>query len=309
MDKILEALSKLLPEDQVGEVTSAVGTMIDEAKAGIEAEYNTKLEEAYAELSDELKTAENTAETGYQEAWAIISDLRGRLDTQRTEFEGALEEGYEEAYQMLLGERGKNDDVETTMYEEYDKKLGAMREYFIDKIDEFLTYKGKELYEQARRDIISDPRMAEHKCTLDKVINTVSDYISDEDYSAASSGKLEDAKKENEDLQAKVRMLEAKSIRTGTENNKLNEQLRHAGQLIREHEEVSTDVEKKERLEKGKNVQGRGRRVTENVEVIKDHDNKVSADDNDEGDNTLVESLDQDALHAMQVLSGLKQDS
>jgi hypothetical protein len=85
--------------------------------------------------------------------------------------------------------------------------------------------------------------------------------------------------------------------------------LRHAGQLIRENEEVSTDVEKKERLEKGKNVQGRGRRVTENVEVIKDHDNKVSADDNDEGDNTLVESLDQDAIHAMQVLSGLKQDS
>ena len=46
MDKILEALSKLLPEDQVEEVTSAVGNMIDEAKAGIEAEYNTKLEEA-----------------------------------------------------------------------------------------------------------------------------------------------------------------------------------------------------------------------------------------------------------------------
>ena len=308
MDKILEALSKLLPEDQVEEVTSAVGNMIDEAKAGIEAEYNTKLEEAYAELSDELKTAENTAETGYQEAWAIISDLNSRLDTQRTEFEGALEEGYEEAYQMLLSERGKNDDVETTMYEEYDKKLGAMREYFIDKIDEFLTYKGKELYEQARRDIVNDPRMAEHKCTLDKVINTVSDYISDEDYSAASNGKLEEATKDNEDLQAKVRMLEAKSIRTGTENNKLNEQLRQAGELLRENEEVNTDDEKKERLEKAKNVQGRGKQVTEDVEVIKEHDDEVSAD-NDEGDNALVENLDQDALHAMQVLSGLKQDS
>ena len=35
MDKIIEALSKLLPEDQVEDVTSAVNGMLDEAKAEI----------------------------------------------------------------------------------------------------------------------------------------------------------------------------------------------------------------------------------------------------------------------------------
>lgn len=307
MDKILEALNKLLPEDQVEDVTSAVNEMLDEAKAEIEAEYNTKLEEAYAELSDELKDAEATAETGYQEAWAIISDLRGRLDTQRGEFETALEEGYEEAYQMLLGERGKNEELESSLYEEYESKLGSMREYFIDKIDEFLTHKGQELYEQARKDVLSDPRMVEHKCTLDRVVETVSEYISDEDFALATSSKLDEAKKQNEDLQSKVRMLEAKNIRVSTENNKLNESLRQAGELLREQEEVAASTEKKERIEKAESVTGRGKQVTDDVEVIAEHQEEVTQ--SDESEVALVENLDEKALHQMQVLSGIKKDS
>jgi F0F1-type ATP synthase membrane subunit b/b' len=307
MDKILEALSKLLPEDQVEDVTSAVNGMLDEAKAEIEAEFNTKLEEAYAELSDELKDAESTAETGYQEAWAIISDLRGRLDTQRGEFETALEEGYEEAYQMLLGERGKNEELEGSLYEEYESKLGSMREYFIDKIDEFLTHKGQELYEQARRDVLSDPRMVEHKCTLDRVVETVSEYISDEDFALATTSKIDEVNRANEHLQSKVRMLEAKNIRVSTENNKLNESLRQAGDLLREHEEVAASTEKNERIEKAGTVTGRGKQVTDDVEVIAEHQADTESD---EGDGALVESLvDEGTLHQMQVLSGIKKDS
>ena len=70
-----------------------------------------------------------------------------------------------------------------------------MKEYIVDKVDAFLQYKGGELYEQARRDVLNDPAMAEHKVALDRIVDTVSEYISDEEYTLATSSKLEEAKK------------------------------------------------------------------------------------------------------------------
>jgi len=103
MDKITEALKKLLPESETNEVAAAVKDMLEQAKVNLETEYNQKLEEAYAELTSELANAEKTAEKGYEEAYAIIGDLRNRLELQGEEYKAALEEGYEEAYQMLKG--------------------------------------------------------------------------------------------------------------------------------------------------------------------------------------------------------------
>ena len=112
MDKIIAALGKLLPDEEVrSEVAGAVNEMLEEAKGELEKEYSSKLEEAYAELSEELKGTEATAEQGYQEAYSIIQDLRNRLDTQRVEFESHMDENFEQAYQMLVQERGKNDNI------------------------------------------------------------------------------------------------------------------------------------------------------------------------------------------------------
>ena len=180
----------------------------------------------------------------------IPNDLRNRLETQRNEFESAIEEGYEEAYQMLLSERGKNENIETTLYSEYDKKLSEMREYFVNKIDEFLQAKGTEIYEQARRDIVNDPSMVEHKVTLDKIVETVSEYITDEDFAVATNTKLAEMQKKIEETQGQLRIVEARNIRVSTENNKLNEQVRHTSQVLREQKEVETATEKKERTEK-----------------------------------------------------------
>ena len=302
MDTITEALKKLLPADQVVEVSKAIESMLAESKVELEKEYNTKLEEAYNELTGELKTAEQTAEKGYQEAYTIITDMRNRLDTMRAEFETQLEEGYEEAYQMLLSERGKNEKLEANLYEEYDKKLGEMKEYMIDKIDEFLQHKGKEIYEQARRDIQSDPALAEHKLTLDKIVETVAGYISDEDYALATSTKIEELSKNTEDMKGQIRILEARNIRIATENNKLNESLRHKEQTINEATQNSAKAEKKERLETAKNVTGRGKTVTENIEVIGE------AKDQPKGtkDQTVVsESVTSDQLSQWRTLAGL----
>lgn len=263
--KIVEALKKLLPETEINEVAAAVKQMLEQAKADLEAEYNQKLEEAYAELSSELATAEKTAEQGYEEAYAIIGDLRNRLELQGEEYKAALEEGYEEAYQMLKAEKDKNQQLEVEMYEEYDKKLAEMKEYMVDKLDQFLQFKGQEIYEQAKRDVLNDPRMAEHKVALDKIVDITSNYLSDDDFAAVSSSKLEEATKAIEEMKGQLKIMEARNIRLSTENNKLTEAVRQSKEIVTETRKEVTRVKKnetvneqKERTEKVVNVTGRG---------------------------------------------------
>lgn len=272
MDKILEALKKMLPENQINEVADAIKGMLKQAKVDVEKEYNSRLEEAYSELAKELTEAEKTAENGYEEAYRIIGDLRGRLDIQGQEYQSALEEGYEEAYQMLKSEREKGSKIEVDMYEEYDNKLNQMKSYIVDKVDEFLQLKGSEIYEQARRDVLSDPRLAEHKVTLDKIINITSDYISDDNMNAISGKKLEEAQKTLDEQKGQIKILEARSIRLSTENTKLNESVRYAQDVINEQKKFAVNSrkenmisEQKERTQKAKNVTGRGQTSTEEI--------------------------------------------
>ena len=297
MEKIVEALKKLLPETEVNEVSHAIQQMLDEAKADLEAEFNQKLEEAYAELTSELTQAEKTAEQGYEEAYAIIGDLRNRLEIQGQEYKDALEEGYEEAYQMLKAERAKNENLEVEMYEEYDQKLAEMKEYIVDKVDQFLQLKGHEIYEQARRDVLADPRLAEHKVALDKIVNIATGYMSDEDFGGVNNEKIEEASREIEALKGQMRILEARNIRISTENTKLNEAVRQAQDLITESRKVVSKekksavlAEQKERVEKAKNVTGRGNNSSD-VAVIAEHTNNAGNSDMDQ----------------LLVLSGLKQ--
>lgn len=296
MEKIVEALKKLLPESEVNEVSSAVQEMLEQAKTDLEAEFNQKLEEAYAELSSEIAEAEKVAEQGYEEAYSIIADLRNRLEIQGEEYKSALEEGYEEAYQMLKQEREKNQKLEVEMYEEYDKKLAEMKEYIVDKVDQFLQLKGQEIYEQAKRDIVNDPRMVEHKVALDKIVDITANYLSDEDFAAVSSSKLEEATKSIEEMKAQLRIMEARNIRLSTENTKLNEAVRQAQDVINESRTVVEKTKKeavvneqKERTEKATNVTGRGK--TEDGEVISEY----AAPNNNSGMDQLL------------ILSGLKQ--
>jgi hypothetical protein len=265
MDKIFEALKNLLPEADTKEVAAAIQDMLESAKKELEVEYNGKLEEAYAELSAELDQANKIAEEGYNEAYGIIGEMRNRLELQGEEYKSALEEGYEEAYQMLKESRDKNNTLEVEMYEEYDRKLVEMKEYIVDKVDQFLQFKGAEIYEQAKRDILNDPRMAEHKVALDRIVDITSQYISDEDFNGATTSKLEEATKAIEDMRAQMKILEARNIRLSTENTKLNESVRQASETISEARKATTAqkkeaviTEQKERTEKAKNATGSG---------------------------------------------------
>lgn len=298
MEKIVEALTKLLPEDAVNEVTLAVKTELENAKESLEKEFSAKLEEAYTELSSELKDAEETAIKGYKEAYAIIEDLRSRLETQQKEFELSMEEGYEEAYQMIQAEKGKNENIEVEMYDAFDKKLQEMKEYMVDKVDAFLQYKGKEIYESALAEVENDPRNAEHKIALEKIAECVSGYMGDE--APANNAKIEEIGKKFEELKGQVKILEARNIRLSAENTKLTEAVRENQKVITE----SVKAEKKERTEKAKNVQGKGKTVND-PELVAEW-NDVKKDKNTTVDNTLVENIDPDYLRQMQVLAGTK---
>jgi vacuolar-type H+-ATPase catalytic subunit A/Vma1 len=176
---------------------------------------------------------------------------------------------------MLQTEKAKNQQLEVEMYEEYENKLSEMKSYFVDKIDEFLKHKGSEIYEQARRDVLNDPRMAEHKVTLDKIVDLTSSYLSDEGLANVSSKKIEEANKAIDELKGQVKIMEARNIRLSTENTKLNEAVRQSQELISESKKLVTKSKKetvvneqKERTEKAENVTGRGKTVDDEKVVV-----------------------------------------
>jgi hypothetical protein len=113
-EKVLNALSGLIPEDAQAKVAEAVKAMLDEAIAELDSEYDAKLKETYAQVEAEKETAVQTAEKGYAEAWEIILDQRHRMETLKEEYQAQLEEGYEEAFAMLQQERSKNDTLEVS---------------------------------------------------------------------------------------------------------------------------------------------------------------------------------------------------
>ena len=307
MDKIIEALSKMLPEENMSDVKAAISTWLEETKTELENEYNKNLEQAYEELSQEVKNAEATGEKGYQEAWNIISDLRNRMEVLKAEYQEALEEGYKEAYEVISEEKKKNETIETDLHEEYERRFEEAKSHIVEKVDEFLKVKGKEIYEMARRDIMSDPSMIEHKIVLDKIVESVSDYISDEDKVLATSSKFNDMKKAIDEATSRVKMLEAKNIRLSTENNKLNEGLKQAAELIAESNKDLIEENRKVRAEKSKSATGRGEVVTENTKVIAETVDKKTVKP-EPLDSTLLESFGEEQFKAMKLLSGLAKE-
>jgi hypothetical protein len=305
MDKILEALKKLLPESEVNEVATSVKDMLEQVKADLEAEYNQKLEEAYAELTSELADAEKVAQQGYEEAYEIIGDLRNRLEVQGEEYKAALEEGYEEAYQMLIQERSKNENLEVDLYDEYDKKLAEIKEYMVDKLDAFLSTKGEDFYEQAKRDVLNDPMVAEHKIALEKILEVAANYMSEEDYLVATSSKVEDLSKQLEEIKGQQRILEAKNMRLATENSKLNEAVRQQNDLLTEN----VKVEQKERLKKARTVEGRGQKSTDNQVVIGEHVDAGTASGDEDHGTRFVESSGNSITEQWRHLAGVESPS
>lgn len=295
MDKITQALRKVLPAEHVAEVAKAVEEVMAEHYAQLEAEFQQKLDEAYEQLSAERARDEQIAEAGYQQAYEIIASLMNRLDEQREEFETALEEGFEEAYNELQREKGKNGNIEVELYEEFDNKLKEMKDVFIDKLDQFLALQEAEIYESAKRDVLNDPRILEQRVAVEKMAEILSDYMSNDDLSGVSSAKIEEAARQIEALRGQIRLLESKNVKLSVTNNRLSEQVNEARQYITE----ATKVERTNRANRRGNASGRGQRVV-NEQLISEYAAPATQTNNDRD---LSEG--HDPLNDLLVLSGL----
>lgn len=306
-DRVLEALSGLVPEESRDKVAALVTSLLDEAVDGLraqcETEYNAKLDEGYKIIAEEREKDWETAEAGYKQAYDIIADLRARLSRQEEEFEQTLEEEYEKAYQMILAERKKNEDLEATLYEEFDKKTASIKNYIVDKADEFLGKMGEEYYEMAMREVLNDPCLAEHRIAFEKVLDVAKDYISDEDIMLGTNSKMSELEQQVESLEVSKRQLEAKNMRILTENNKLHEYLKETKQLM----ESNLLIEQNERLEHASNVQGRGNASSEpEREVLLGEavDNSAVT----RGSETVNDDEPKTILEQWQTLAGLNED-
>lgn len=295
MKKLTEALKKLFPNQDIHDVEVAVTELVAEARAEIEAEYNGKLAEAYQQVSEDLAAAEAKAEAGYQQAYEIIMDQQLRLEQQAEAYENAMEEGYEEAWEMLEAEKAKNNNIEVEIYNEFDNKLKQMRSFMVDKVHQFLELQNAEIYEQARRDVLNDPRMLEHRVAMAKIAETVASYLSEDDFAGATSAKLEEANKVIEDLKGHLRVLEARNVRISTQNTKLTESVRGLQTTLTE----STKVERKERARIAGNASGRGQRALESEQIIAEYHNPKSNKQEDQLDES------NDVLNDLLVLAGV----
>lgn len=295
MDKITEALKKILPEDQVAEVAKAVEEMMAEQVKELENEFQSKLDEAYEQVASEKQTEEQISEQGYQQAYEIIASLMNRLDEQREEFESALEEGFEEAYQELSKEKGKNDNIEVGLYEEFDKKLQEMKNFMVDKVDQFLNLQESEIYEHAKRDVLDDPTLAEQRVIVEKMAELLSRYVESDDLCAVSTSRLEESIKTCDDIKGKMRIVEARNVKLSAQNNRLNEQVKDANELLTE----AAKVGKKERVRKAKKASGRGQRVADQQVIAEYATEPTQGNKND-----LTEDHNE-PLNDLLVLSGI----
>lgn len=264
-EQVLKALSGLVPEDAQKEVNEAISSFLENAKTELHGEFETKLKEAYEQHQKEIQEATAVAEEGYKEAWSTITDLRNRLTTQKEELDRALDEGYEEAYKMLEEEKAKNDTLEVDLYEEYDKKFNDVKEFLVEKLDQFLKIEGEKFYEAAKRDVMNDPAVVEHKLAFEKILDIAADYLSEEDYAFATNSKVDQLHKNLEESKAQMKILEGKNIRLSMENTKLNENVRQKQETINES---ANKNDKKERVEKAKKVEGRGELVEKECQVV-----------------------------------------
>jgi hypothetical protein len=297
MDKITQALSKILPTEQVNEVAKAVEEMMADQVSVLQEEFQDKLNNAYEQLAEERKSDEVVAEAGYEQAYQIINSLMTRLDEQRQEFESALEEGFEEAYSELQKEKSRNQNIEVEVYQEADEKLQEMKNMMVDKLDQFLAIQETEIYESARRDVLSDPRILEQRVALEKITDLLSDYIGHGTI-GVSANKVDEAVRHIDDLKGQLRIVEAKNVRLSSQNSKMNEQIREAHNIISE----ATKIERTNRVNKKRIASGRGQRVV-NEQIISEY----SAPTNDKSNSGSDVNEAHDPLNDLLYLSGINE--
>jgi len=295
MDKLLEALKKTsLSSQQVEDVKKAVEGLVSEAAKQIDnkkkSEFDAKLQEAYDQQAVEIAAIEQKAKEGYQQAYAIIEDQRLRLDQTNREWENKMQEGYQQAFEMLESKQSENNDLSLEIHREYDERFKQMRDFMVEKLDQFLQMSQAEIYDEARRDVLNDPKLVEHRVALEKMADIMTDYLQVEGVVNNNSGKVEQVIRENEELRNRLQVVESRNVRISAKNTELTEAVRQKEQLISEARSHAVETERKNRKNSAGNASGRGQRVITESKgaLIPEFSTGVTKDDEDH----LVESND-----------------
>jgi DNA repair exonuclease SbcCD ATPase subunit len=141
-----------------------------------------------------------------------------------------------------------------------------MKDYIVDKVDQFLATKGVEFEGAIRREVTNDPTVAEEKVALGKFLEVASHYLTDDDFVYANNQRVEEMERHLSEQKGQIKILEARNMRLNTENQKLNEVARQAQEVLTE----STKVERTARKEMAKNAQSKGQKVVVE-QVIPEH--------------------------------------
>lgn len=302
-EKLLETLSKFIPEEARDQIVETVNAILENATNDIKAESTKQLEEEKAKLIAENEANEKVAYEGYCQAYEIMGDLKNRLTVQKQEFDAFLNEQYQKAYEMINEERKKNEALELELYEEYETKLKGIKEYIVDKVDQFLDEQSEEFYESAKKEVLNDPTLVEHKLALDRIMDVAARYMDDEDFHNATSTRLDEVTKMLEEQKSQIKILEAKNLRISTDNNRLNESLKQSQTLLNE------SVKKQEKPKESK-VEGRGNVVppARQTVISEAKDAPAVSQTVSEEQRVLVENAEnpEDVLSQWRTLAGIK---
>jgi len=56
-----------------------------------------------------------------------------------------------------------------------------MKDFMVDKVDQFLNLQEAEIYEHAKRDVLTDPSLAEQRVVVEKMAELLSSYVDSDD--------------------------------------------------------------------------------------------------------------------------------
>jgi len=293
---------------------------LDEAEKVAESGY-TEAANLIREAREEALEVEETAYKGYDEAKAMLTEqeetayqgyeeARQMIEQVKTEYEAQAYKGYEEAYEVIKSLKAQNEQLESDLYEQYQKALTENREELIDKVDQFLTDRIEKVKEQIRTEC------AEEETEASGLLRQMFDLLKSHFEGGEEAGEgapapevsavpdmnskaIEAMETTTAALKEDVKRLEAKNFRLLAEAARAKED---ASKLLTEQTKVEETEdrrqERQERREKARLAEGNGEVVKRDEVVV---ENVIPAAE--KGDAKVQSNLK--ASDAM-VLAGIK---
>lgn len=284
--KLMEAIADLVPGDLKTELSHSIEEWASNVVAEIDAEYEAKFEEAQAAHDADLQAVKQKVLESYADAHQMLHELAQQKEDIKAEAKRVISEGFEEAFQMLKAQERNSEASELELYEEFDGRTGRIREFYVDKLNDYLNEKIPQIEEMVAHKVAASPAVSESTRVVERVLEAVSPMIAN----GHRFAKADNTARQLAEAQARVRILESKNMKLGTEVKKLNEVARRSEELIREN----VEAERRARREVARNAQSQGQRVVED-KVITETTNRPHTEANGrrqgrKGEMTLLET-------------------